>query len=81
MSLLMAFLIFLNINIMKKNVKVASNPKEKEIVKDAFNSFENEQLDLYKAVFGGLLRDCSVVAVARPGSAYDKFDPFLKARA
>lgn len=66
---------------MKKKVKVASNAEQKSIIKDAIKSSENEQLDLYKAVFGGAGADCPVVAVARLGksAAYDKQDQFLRA--
>ncbi len=66
---------------MKKKVKVASNAEQKSILKDAVQSSENVQLDLYKAVFGGASADCPVVAVARLGKAsgYDKHDTFLRA--
>jgi hypothetical protein len=66
---------------MKKKVKIASNAEQKSIIKDAIKSSENEQLDLYKAVFGGVGADCPVVAVARlgKGAAYDKQDQFLRA--
>lgn len=66
--------------IMKKNAKIASNSKEKSIINDAINSSENEQLDLYKAIFGGISENCSVVSVSDQkmrASAYDKHDPFL----
>lgn len=65
---------------MKKKVSIASTEK-KSIVKNAIQSSENEQLDLYKAVFGGVGADCPVVAVARLGAAagYDKHDTFLRA--
>jgi hypothetical protein len=68
---------------MKKNVKVASNAEQKSIIKDALKSSENEQLDLYNAVFGGRGSECAVVAVARLGavSAYDKIGQFLQALA
>jgi hypothetical protein len=68
---------------MKKNVKVASNAEQKSIIKDAIKSSENEQLDLYNAVFGGRGSDCPVVAVARLGavSAYDRDRQFLMALA
>ncbi|MBL7729061.1 MAG: hypothetical protein JNM68_15300 [Dinghuibacter sp.] len=66
---------------MKKKVKVAANAEQKSILKDAVQHSENEQLDLYKAVFGGVGADCPVVAVARLGarSGYDKQDQFLRA--
>ena len=65
---------------MKKKVKVASNAEQKSIIKDALQSSENEQLDLYNAVFGGAGKDCPVVAVARLGAAtaYNR-DTFLRA--
>ncbi len=66
---------------MNKKVKVASNAEQKSILMDAVQSSENEQLDLYKAVFGGAGADCPVVAVAKLGRAagYDKHDTFLLA--
>lgn len=69
---------------MNKKVKIASDSNKKDILNDALNSSENEQLDLYKAVFGGRGSDCAVVA-ARTGrrssarSAYDRTDVFLQA--
>jgi len=66
---------------MKKQVKVTSNSDQKSILNDALNSSDNEQLDLYKAIFGGRGGDCPVVAVSklrRRASAYDKHDTFLK---
>lgn len=72
---------------MKKNVKVAKNSEEKNIVSDAFKAFEDNQLDLYSAIFAGRVADCAVVAVSSMSistrvavaSAYDKHDTFLKA--
>ena len=65
---------------MKKKVKVASNAEQKSIIKDAIQSSENEQLDLYNAVFGGAGKECPVVAVARLGAvAAYKRDTFLRA--
>ncbi len=67
---------------MKKKVKVTANSNQKEILNDALNSSDNEQLDLYKAIFGGRGADCPVVAVSKlrdRASAYDKHDTFLKA--
>ncbi|WP_367865528.1 hypothetical protein [Pedobacter sp. WC2423] len=67
---------------MKKNAKIASSQEEKSILNDAVNSSENEQLDLYKAIFGGVSSGCSVVAVSNlrsKASAYDKHDTFLQA--
>jgi len=67
---------------MKKNAKIASTSEQKSIISDALNSSENEQLDLYKAIFGGAGSDCPVVAVSNlrmRASAYDKYDPFLQA--
>jgi hypothetical protein len=66
---------------MKKKLKVASGAEQQSIIKDAIKSSENEQLDLYNAVFGGVGANCPVVAVARLGkaAAYDKQDQFLRA--
>ncbi|AMP98013.1 MULTISPECIES: hypothetical protein [Pedobacter] len=67
---------------MKKNAKIASSSEEKSILSDAVNSSENEQLDLYKAIFGGVSSGCSVVAVGNlrsKVSAYDKHETFLQA--
>ncbi|MEO8234688.1 MAG: hypothetical protein ABI549_04670 [Flavobacterium sp.] len=72
---------------MKKNVKITQNSEEKNIVSDAFKSFEDNQLDLYSAIFAGRVADCPVVAVSSlskngiSASAYDKHDTFLKASA
>lgn len=83
MSLLMAFFInHLNILTMKKKSKITSSLKEKEIVNKALNNSNEEQLDLYKAIFGGKLSaSCPVVAVSAKSaraSAYDR-DTFLQA--
>ncbi|MEM9920244.1 MAG: hypothetical protein AAF990_19265 [Bacteroidota bacterium] len=67
---------------MSKQVKVTANAKQREILSDALNSSENEQLDLYKAIFGGRGASCPVVAVSKLRSrisAYDRHDTFLKA--
>lgn len=70
---------------MKKNVKVANNSEEKNIVNDAFKAFEDNKLDLYSAIFAGRVADCAVVAVNSLSneravvSAYDRYDTFLKA--
>jgi hypothetical protein len=70
---------------MKKRVKIASDEKQKGIIQHAIQSSENEQLDLYKAIFGGSASDCNVAAPANlltdPEAAYDKTtDPqFLRA--
>ena len=67
---------------MKKSAKIASNSEQKGIISDAMNSSENEQLDLYKAIFGGKGGDCAVVAVSQlhaRASAYDKTTQFLMA--
>ena len=64
---------------MEKKVKVAPNSKEKSIIKDALMSSENEQLDLYKAIFGGSSGDdCNIAAPSnlrmdeQGATAYDK---------
>lgn len=67
---------------MKKKTKIASQPEQKSIIDEALKSSENEQLDLYKAIFGGVGADCAVVAVSKlraRASAYDKHDTFLQA--
>lgn len=71
---------------MKKRVKIATDAAQKRIIQQAIQSSENEQLDLYKAIFGGAAgSDCNVAAPMNllRGSdepvAYDKFDPFLRA--
>lgn len=47
---------------MKKNVKITANEQEKQILQDALNSSENEHLDLYKAILGGLAgTTCDVI--------------------
>jgi hypothetical protein len=71
---------------MKKRVKIASDAEQKNIIQQAIQSSENEQLDLYKAIFGGA--DGSSCNVAAPinllrgiedAVAYDKTDQFLRA--
>ncbi|MDB5285479.1 MAG: hypothetical protein JWR05_428 [Mucilaginibacter sp.] len=60
-----------------KSAKLVSNSVEKGILNDAINSSDNEQLDLYKAIFGGTGSDCPVVAISQLSSrvsAYDKTD-------
>ncbi|KAB8154232.1 hypothetical protein EZY14_007290 [Kordia sp. TARA_039_SRF] len=68
---------------MKKNSKITSNLKSKEIVNKALNNSNEDQLDLYKAIFGGKASaSCPVVAVsakATRASGYDKIDTFLQA--
>ncbi|AXT62759.1 hypothetical protein D1816_21240 [Aquimarina sp. AD10] len=68
---------------MNKKSKIASNSKEKEVLNKAFNTSDEDQLDLYKAIFGGRISSsCSVVAVSKNSlrsSAYDKIDTFLQA--
>lgn len=65
---------------MKKNSKITSNLKSQKIVDKALSSSNEEQLDLYKAIFGGRASaSCPVVAVstrASRASGYDKqIDP------
>lgn len=84
MSLLIAFLlIILNILTMKKNSKITSSLKSKEVVNDALSNSNDDQLDLYNAIFGGRVSsNCPVVAVSAKSSrasAYDKIDTFLQA--
>jgi len=67
---------------MKKNSKITSSLKSKEVVNDALNNSNEDQLDLYKAIFGGrAAASCAVVAVSAKSaraSAYDR-DVFLQA--
>ncbi|WP_420574199.1 hypothetical protein [Kordia sp.] len=67
---------------MKKNSKITSNLKSKEVVNKALSNSNEDQLDLYKAIFGGRASaNCPVVAVsskASRASAYDKIDTFLQ---
>ncbi|HEY8931401.1 MAG TPA: hypothetical protein VIM55_19515 [Mucilaginibacter sp.] len=66
-----------------KNQTLANDAAKKSILQNAVQSSENEQMDLYKAIFGGTGSDCPVVAITdseeRSGSAYDKTDQFLRA--
>ncbi|WP_207513696.1 hypothetical protein [Longitalea luteola] len=69
-----------------KKVKIATDAAQKSIIQKAIESSENEQLDLYKAIFGGAAgSNCNVAAVSNlmRGSddpvAYDKTDQFLRA--
>jgi hypothetical protein len=67
---------------MKKNQTLANDAKGRSILKNAVQSAENEQMDLYKAIFGGTGSDCPIVAVSDSEdrlSAYDKTDQFLRA--
>lgn len=70
---------------MKKNQKLASDAPGKSILQNAVKSSENEQMDLYKAIFGGSGSDCPVVAQElndsseERASAYDQTDKFLRA--
>lgn len=67
---------------MKKNSKITSNLKSKEVVNKALNNSNEDQLDLYQAIFGGRAASCPVVAVSAKStraSAYDKIDTFLQA--
>lgn len=62
---------------MKKNQILTNDGQGKSILQSAVQSSENEQMDLYKAIFGGTGSDCPVVAVADSedrASAYDKTD-------
>ena len=47
---------------MKGKAKVAADAEQKSIIQNAIQSSENEQLDLYKAIFGGS-DDCNVASV------------------
>lgn len=81
MSLLMTDLLtILNFLKMKKNSKITSNLKSKEVVNKALSNSNEDQLDLYQAIFGGKASsNCPVVAVssnASRASGYDKqIDP------
>ena len=71
---------------MKQKAKIVSDAKQKGIIANAIQSSENEQLDLYKAIFGGAGSDCNVAApsslrmkMSADEPAYDKHDTFLQA--
>jgi hypothetical protein len=71
---------------MEKRVKIATDAEQKSIIQKAIESSENEQLDLYKAIFGGAAgSDCNVAAAGNllrgteDAVAYDKTDQFLRA--
>ncbi|SEB97447.1 hypothetical protein SAMN04489761_2138 [Tenacibaculum sp. MAR_2009_124] len=68
---------------MKKKSKIASSSKEKEVLNKTLEDFNDDKLDLYKAIFGKRgPGSCAVVAVrgtAKRMSAYDKHDTFLQA--
>jgi hypothetical protein len=66
---------------MKKNQTLANDAKGRSILQNAIQSTENEQMDLYKAIFGGIGSECPVVAVTGSedrASAYDKTDAWLR---
>jgi hypothetical protein len=70
---------------MKKRVKLATDAAQKSILQQAIHASENEQLDLYKAIFGGAAgSDCNVAAPmnllrgTEDPVAYDRTDPFLR---
>lgn len=83
MSLLMAVFYQFNFLTMKKKSKIASSLKEKEVLNKTLEDFNDDKLDLYKAIFGKRgVSSCPVVAVSLDAtrvSAYDKHDTFLKA--
>lgn len=75
---------------MKKKFKITSNLEQKEILKKSIQNSEKENVDLYKAIFGGIgitnprtrigISDCGVVAVTGASAAYDRaHDTFLRA--
>lgn len=68
---------------MKKDSKIASNLKEKEVLNKTLEDFNDDKLDLYKAIFGKRgPGSCAVVAISGDRdrvSAYDKHDTFLQA--
>ncbi|UZT97799.1 hypothetical protein ODZ84_21935 [Chryseobacterium fluminis] len=39
---------------MKKKFKITSNLEQKEILKKSIQNSENENVDLYKSIFGGI---------------------------
>ena len=53
---------------MPKKVIITSNEKQEGILNDALNASDNEQLDLFKAIFGGAKNKCGVIGVAKGGS-------------
>ncbi|CAL2102583.1 conserved protein of unknown function [Tenacibaculum sp. 190130A14a] len=68
---------------MEKKSKIASNLKEKEVLTKTLQDFNDDKLDLYKAIFGKRgPGSCAVVAISLQNervSAYDKHDTFLQA--
>ncbi len=66
---------------MKNKQTIAPDAKAKSILQHAVQSSENEQMDLYKAIFGGTGSDCGAVAITSSedrSTAYDKTDQFLR---
>ncbi|WP_294206233.1 hypothetical protein [uncultured Chryseobacterium sp.] len=79
---------------MKKKFKITSNLEQKEILKKSIQNSENQNVDLYKSIFGGLNSgiapgtgvgatlpptSCDVVAISGASAAYDRVDQFLRA--
>jgi hypothetical protein len=80
---------------MKKKFKITSNLEQKEILKKSIQNSENENVDLYKSIFGGINNlgsnpgtlnpgtlnpsTCDVVAISGASAAYDRVDQFLRA--
>ncbi|MFP3593763.1 hypothetical protein [Chryseobacterium sp. SIMBA_038] len=79
---------------MKKKFTITSNLEQKSILKKSIQSSEKENVDLYKAIFGGITNtgigggpviispqpnNCDVVAISGASAAYNKVDQFLRA--
>lgn len=76
---------------MKKKFTITSNLEQKSILKKSIQSSEKENVDLYKAIFGGAINsgslginnpkpnNCDVVAISGASAAYNKVDQFLRA--
>jgi len=66
---------------MKKNQTLAKTATGINILQNAIQSSDNERIDLYKAIFGGIGGECPVVAITdseERSSAYDRTDGWLK---
>ncbi|MEN4760603.1 MULTISPECIES: hypothetical protein [unclassified Chryseobacterium] len=78
---------------MKKKFKITSNLEQKEILKKSIQTSDKENVDLYKAIFGGVGitnpgtgigggtdPNCGILAVTGASAAYDRApDQFLRA--
>ncbi|MBB6369516.1 hypothetical protein [Chryseobacterium shigense] len=69
---------------MKKKLKITNSLEQKSILKKAMQSSENENVDLYKSIFGGgrgfeTVENCNVTAATGASAAYNRIDQFLLA--